>query len=216
MTPADILRVLERMPEWHRLKFCLVESTGVTVRIDPTQAPILYDAQAVMQKLVALLQPLVLPPGTVACEDCQKPYALFGLDTTLPDDQWEKLMPGRVGGGILCASCIVTRASRLPGAIALRAHVELHRPKPSPRPPRWPLGSRVSMMSSDPSSGYFDPSGATTSMGSSWLDPPPPPKPLKPPPTPKPLTEDEQARVAFFERFGIKPTVWKENKKKKR
>jgi hypothetical protein len=54
--------------------------------------------------------------------DCYKPYRLFGLDVTLPDGQWEMIHPD--DGGVLCANCIVQRASKLPNAIAIRAYIE--------------------------------------------------------------------------------------------
>lgn len=59
-----------------------------------------------------------------ACMDCGLPYASFGIDTTLPDDQW--LMINRKGGfnGLLCANCMVRRASKLPGIIAARMTLE--------------------------------------------------------------------------------------------
>lgn len=58
----------------------------------------------------------------VACMDCGLPYADFPLDTTLPDEQWRMIHNSE--GGLLCASCIVKRASRLPGVIAVRAIIE--------------------------------------------------------------------------------------------
>ena len=58
----------------------------------------------------------------VKCMDCGKPYADFGLDTTLPDEQWLRIHPD--DGGVLCANCIVERASKLPHVIAIRAVIE--------------------------------------------------------------------------------------------
>lgn len=55
------------------------------------------------------------------CMDCQKPYEEFGLDTTLPDEQWATIHPGR--DGLLCANCIVARAAKLPHAYAVRATI---------------------------------------------------------------------------------------------
>ena len=57
------------------------------------------------------------------CVDCGKLYSNFGLDMTLSDEQWLLISPDREG--ILCASCIVKRASKLPNAIAIRAQIEL-------------------------------------------------------------------------------------------
>lgn len=60
----------------------------------------------------------------VRCDDCNLPYRAFPLDLTLPHDQWALIHPERDGGGVLCAFCIVQRASKLPGAIAVRATIE--------------------------------------------------------------------------------------------
>jgi len=61
------------------------------------------------------------------CKDCGLLYQEFGIDTTLPDNQWLTIHPeGR--GGLLCANCIVKRASRLPGIIATRMVLEICSP----------------------------------------------------------------------------------------
>lgn len=57
---------------------------------------------------------------TLVCEDCGLPYAEFGLDTTVPNSQWHDIHPENDGGGVLCASCMVKRASVLPGVVAAR------------------------------------------------------------------------------------------------
>ena len=58
------------------------------------------------------------------CIDCSLPYEEFGLDMTLPDEQW--LMIHREGyDGLLCANCIVERAAKLEGSIAVRAKIEI-------------------------------------------------------------------------------------------
>ncbi|OGO11438.1 MAG: hypothetical protein A2Y53_00025 [Chloroflexi bacterium RBG_16_47_49] len=54
----------------------------------------------------------------LACEDCGLPYRDFPLDTTVSDNQWSEIHPEN--GGVLCASCMVKRASHLPGIIAAR------------------------------------------------------------------------------------------------
>ena len=54
------------------------------------------------------------------CEDCSLPYKDFPLDTTIPNGQWLDIHPERDGGGILCANCMIKRASKLPGIIAAR------------------------------------------------------------------------------------------------
>ena len=68
------------------------------------------------------------PEGVLArCMDCKVLYSDFPLDTMLPDEQWRQIHNSE--GGILCASCIVRRASRLPGAVAVRAYIEfVHAP----------------------------------------------------------------------------------------
>lgn len=58
------------------------------------------------------------------CEDCGLAYSDFGLDTTVPNLQWELIHPGGEGG-ILCANCMVKRASRLNGIIAARMVFEI-------------------------------------------------------------------------------------------
>lgn len=58
------------------------------------------------------------------CEDCKKPYSEFGMDTTVPNLQWLAIHP-EGEGGILCASCMVSRASYLQGAIAARMVFEI-------------------------------------------------------------------------------------------
>lgn len=57
------------------------------------------------------------------CLDCDKPYEDFGLDMTLPDHQWLMIRPEK--DGLLCANCIVKRASKLPKAIAVRAVIDM-------------------------------------------------------------------------------------------
>jgi len=51
----------------------------------------------------------------VGCEDCGRPY---GDEHGFPDlvvshNIWEKLMPGREGGGLLCPCCMCKRAHDL-------------------------------------------------------------------------------------------------------
>ncbi len=68
------------------------------------------------------------------CMDCVVRYGDFPLDTTLPDAQWKQINPTE--GGVLCASCLVSRASKLPGAVAVRAQIEFDgrsQPVPSER-----------------------------------------------------------------------------------
>ena len=58
------------------------------------------------------------------CRDCGLDYDDFGLDFTLPHSQWNDICPE---GDLLCANCIVQRASKLPGVIAIRAVIEISR-----------------------------------------------------------------------------------------
>lgn len=58
--------------------------------------------------------------GDPECMDCGLLYSEFGMDTTIPHSQWEKIHPGSEGGGILCANCMVKRAAMLEGKIAAR------------------------------------------------------------------------------------------------
>lgn len=58
----------------------------------------------------------------LTCMDCETAYSAFPLDTTLPDEQWRLIHDSE--GGVLCASCIVRRAARLPGIVAVRARLE--------------------------------------------------------------------------------------------
>lgn len=44
------------------------------------------------------------------CEDCGLEYKNFGLDTVLTNEQWLMIHPESTEG-ILCANCIVKRAS---------------------------------------------------------------------------------------------------------
>jgi len=48
------------------------------------------------------------------CPDCGLPYRDFGLDTALSDEQWLMIHPENDGNGVLCANCIIRRASKLP------------------------------------------------------------------------------------------------------
>lgn len=54
------------------------------------------------------------------CEDCGLPYESFMLDVTLPDEQWFAIHPSGKSG-LLCARCIVARASKLSNVVAVRA-----------------------------------------------------------------------------------------------
>lgn len=102
------------------------ENRGLTAPTFDRRVP--DDYGCTLHEPAADRQPQKAP---LACEDCGGHYAAFPLDLTLPDEQWERIMPGRHGGGILCARCIVARAADLQGAVAVRARIEF---ASSPRP----------------------------------------------------------------------------------
>lgn len=63
------------------------------------------------------------------CLDCGIPYKSFGVDVTLPDDQWQLIHPDK--DGLLCGTCIARRAQKLDCVVALRAKLELRNEPPS-------------------------------------------------------------------------------------
>lgn len=65
------------------------------------------------------------PADVLRCMDgCGATYP-FPLDTVLPNDQWAAIGGQEQGSDLLCANCIVTRLAKLPGAIAVRARLEV-------------------------------------------------------------------------------------------
>lgn len=62
------------------------------------------------------------------CQDCGLDYSQFGLDFSLPNDQWDMLNGSP--DGLLCATCICRRAASLDDAIALRVMVEFKNERP--------------------------------------------------------------------------------------
>lgn len=108
-------------------------------------------------------------PGTLGCLDCGAPYSEFPLDTTLPDEQW--MMIHSRAGGVLCGSCIVRRAAKLPGAIAIRAVIEF-----------------ADAVARGPANQEEPPARAASSVS----DPPPPTQDAA---IPKETTEKDVARV---------------------
>jgi len=56
------------------------------------------------------------------CKDCGKPYETFGLDIYLNDEDWEKIQPEK--DGLLCANCIVKRASKIMGVIVIKMELD--------------------------------------------------------------------------------------------
>lgn len=58
------------------------------------------------------------------CKDCKKPYDDFGLDTVLPLLQWNEIA---VEGTeiMLCANCIVKRASKFDKVIVAHMILEI-------------------------------------------------------------------------------------------
>jgi len=63
------------------------------------------------------------PVKKAACLDCGKPYSKFPLDVILPRSQWLEIHPA--DGGLLCAGCIVKRASKVPGCTVVHAILEI-------------------------------------------------------------------------------------------
>ena len=57
------------------------------------------------------------------CLDCGLPYEQFPMDVILPRAQWLEIHPD--DGGLLCASCIVTRASQVPRATCCHLIIEI-------------------------------------------------------------------------------------------
>lgn len=58
--------------------------------------------------------------ASAKCLDCGLLYdELMALDLVLPRVQWLELHPD--DGGVLCANCIIRRASKLPGALSVSA-----------------------------------------------------------------------------------------------
>ena len=52
------------------------------------------------------------------CDDCGLPYGDFGLDTVLPRNQWKIISKQHEKeAGILCANCMVKRASKFDNVI---------------------------------------------------------------------------------------------------
>lgn len=58
------------------------------------------------------------------CAECGLPYEEFPIDMVLPLDQWKLISPTPDGSGVLCAGCIVLRASRLPKIIVAKTELE--------------------------------------------------------------------------------------------
>ena len=61
-------------------------------------------------------------PPQVACIYCGGDYATQPLDVVLSKEQWLLLNPD--DGGVLCAACIVKRASELPHVINIAAKIQ--------------------------------------------------------------------------------------------
>ena len=78
-----------------------------------------------------LCQPCADAPAPLpaVCLDCGKPYSDFPCDVILTRTQWLEIHPDE--HGLLCASCIVTRAAKLPGFLAVHAFIEIAVPTPA-------------------------------------------------------------------------------------
>lgn len=80
----------------------------------------------------SLAKPYASPPAVeqsgagAVCLDCGLRYDEFPLDLLLPRSQWLEIHPtSDDGGGLLCAACMVRRASNIPGATAVHAVIEI-------------------------------------------------------------------------------------------
>lgn len=80
-----------------------------------------------------------VPSLLASCLDCGRDYSDFHLDMLLPRPQWLEIHPDE--NGLLCAQCIVTRASRVLGVTAIHAILEIaphRRSAPAPLEPDPP------------------------------------------------------------------------------
>ena len=57
------------------------------------------------------------------CMDCGLPYEIFGMDAVMPRAQWLEINPD--DGGLLCANCMVKRASNVKGATCIHFIIEV-------------------------------------------------------------------------------------------
>jgi hypothetical protein len=80
------------------------------------------DALEAVSALRALAEEGEKEQEPLRCMDCGTKYRDFPLDTTLPNEQWRMIHGDE--SGVLCACCIVARAARLTGAVAVRARIE--------------------------------------------------------------------------------------------
>ena len=60
--------------------------------------------------------------SAVKCEDCGMSYKKFPLDLVLPDDEWLIIHPEGLDG-LLCANCIIKRASKVKGCTIVFANL---------------------------------------------------------------------------------------------
>jgi hypothetical protein len=79
-------------------------------------------AEEIASLLRALAEEVEKEQEPLRCMDCGTKYRDFPLDTTLPNEQWRMIHGDE--SGVLCACCIVARAARLTGAVAVRARIE--------------------------------------------------------------------------------------------
>jgi len=125
---VNILYQLEKMEEVLRQAPLHNTPNGLHIQI-PSDTADLW--RTVINEILAVLRdPSAERRGRegvdviAACQDCGLPYSEFGLDTTLPNLQWS-LVQKEGDEGLLCANCIVKRASHLPGIIAARMVLEI-------------------------------------------------------------------------------------------
>lgn len=61
-------------------------------------------------------------PKITCCYDCGMPYGGEDwIDTVLPNEQWDLIFPEH--DGVLCANCIIKRASKLNNAIIAKMNL---------------------------------------------------------------------------------------------
>jgi hypothetical protein len=57
------------------------------------------------------------------CLDCGLPYTEFPLDLVMSRPQWLEINPD--DGGVICAACMIERASKVPGCTVVHATMEI-------------------------------------------------------------------------------------------
>jgi hypothetical protein len=122
---ADVLHVLAERP---------AETTLERVRQLVAELRQQFDESVwvseIGEHLEAIERDLAHPPTrtgidreVLRCLDCGLAYADFPLDVNLPRAQWLAIHPDE--HGVLCARCLVSRASKVPGCTVVHAVLEV-------------------------------------------------------------------------------------------